>query len=97
MIEGLAERLKECRKNNNLSQRKAATMVGISYATLAAYETGSRTPSPLVLCKLASLYHCSTDYILGMKSSPDVVLDHNGLSPEQIDLVKNLIKDMKRK
>ena len=39
---------------------------------------------------LSHAYHCSTDYILGMKSSPDVVLDHNGLTPEQIDLVKTI-------
>ena len=97
MIEGLADRLKDSRKNNGLSQRKAASMVGISYATLAAYETGSRTPSPLVLCKLANLYHCSTDFLLGMKASSDMVLDHNGLTTEQIALVQNLIKDMKRK
>ena len=42
------------------------------------------------------LYKCSTDYLLGKSNDkPSVVLDTDGLTPEQIQALQTLIKTMK--
>ena len=65
MIKGLADRLKELRQKLNLSQKDVATYLDLSPSIISGYETGERTPSASIIIRLADLYHCSTDYILG--------------------------------
>ena len=45
MIKGLPEKLKSLRKQYGLSQREAASRLGISTSVISAYENGERTPS----------------------------------------------------
>lgn len=96
MIKTLPERLKELRLKHGLSQKDVATKLGISPSIVSGYETGERTPSTENLLALSYLYKCSTDYLLGKTNDkPEIVLDVDGLSPEQIQAVQSLIKTMK--
>lgn len=96
MIKTLPERLKELRLNHGLSQRAVATKLGISPSIVSGYETGERTPSTENLLALSYLYKCSTDYLLGKTNDkPELILDIDGLTPDQIQAVQTLIKTMK--
>ncbi|MGN8773167.1 helix-turn-helix domain-containing protein [Candidatus Weimeria sp. HCP3S3_B5] len=89
MIEGLAVRLKEKRQALGLSRKVVSEVIGISASTLADYENGHIEPSLKVLMKLATLYKCSTDYLLGMeKELPQAVLDVSSLNSRQIQALK---------
>ena len=96
MIKNLSVRLKELRMSQNLSQADVAKKLDISPSIISGYETGERTPSTENLLALSYLYKCSTDYLLGKSNdTPLVVLDTDGLTCEQIEVLKDLIKVMK--
>lgn len=96
MIKNLPMKLKKLRIANNLSQKDVAIKLGLSPSIVSGYETGERTPSTEVLLGLSYLYKCSTDYLLGKDNKePAVVLDTEGLSKEQIQVLQSLIHVMK--
>ena len=96
MIKDLSTKLKELRMSQNLSQADVAKKLGISTSIVSGYETSERTPSTENLLALSYLYKCSTDYLLGKANDrPSVVLDTDGLTPEQIQALQTLIKTMK--
>ncbi|GAA0054123.1 helix-turn-helix domain-containing protein [Streptococcus canis] len=59
------ERLKELRKNKNLTQKDMANHFGTSQPSYQAWESGKRTPNSESLDKIASFFNVSTDYLLG--------------------------------
>ena len=54
------------RKERGLSQKSAAEQLGVSQALLSHYEKGIREIPVWAVLKLATYYHVSTDYILGL-------------------------------
>ena len=75
MVQGLGERLQQKRSSMKLSQKEVANAVGVNPSVISNYENGERTPSVEVLMSLASLYHCSVDYLLGIEKSSRVSID----------------------
>jgi transcriptional regulator with XRE-family HTH domain len=61
----LAERLRELRKKNKMTQKDVATFLGISESGYGYYEQGRNEPSLETLRKLASKYGVSVSYITG--------------------------------
>ena len=57
--------LTELRKEKGLSQKEAATKLGISQALLSHYEKGIRECGQSFLIKVADFYGVSCDYLLG--------------------------------
>lgn len=97
MIKGLAERLKELRIQNNLTQKQVATILNISPSIVSGYETGERTPSTEMLLSLSYLYKCSVDYLLGKSVlPPSRSIDTSGLTEDQIQALLNLIDTIKK-
>ena len=97
MISGLAERLKELRMENNLTQKQVADILKISPSIISGYETGERTPSVEVLLSLSYLYKCSTDYLLGREIKiicPSI--DAGGLTDGQVQAISNLIDSIRQ-
>lgn len=96
MIKDLSTKLRELRMSQNLSQADVAKKLEISPSIVSGYETGERTPSAEILLALSYLYKCSTDYLLGKSNEkPTVILDTDGLTTEQIQVLQSLIKVMK--
>ena len=96
MIKDLPEKLQTLRLKYGYSQKQVAEKLGISSSIVSGYETGERTPSTDVLLSLSSIYHCSTDYLLGKDSkNPPIILDVEGLTDNQIQAIQNLIDTIK--
>ena len=66
MSTSVSTRLVELRKEKNLSQKEAATALGVSQALLSHYEKGIRECGLDFLCRASTFYDVSTDYLLGM-------------------------------
>ena len=97
MIKNLAGRLKELRIQNKLTQKQVSELLGISPSIISGYETGERTPSAEILLSLSYLYKCSTDYLLGKSNDmPAILLDTNGLTPNQIKAISSLIESIRQ-
>lgn len=89
----LGKRLKQLRKENNLTQKQLALQIGVQNAVISFYEVGERYPSPEVLVKLASTLHVTTDYLLGIDKGETV--DVSGLSDEDKALVRALVERLR--
>ncbi|MCH5160171.1 MAG: helix-turn-helix transcriptional regulator [Clostridiales bacterium] len=61
-----AQRLKELRTENNLTQKQVAVRLGIRQQSYTRYENGSGEPSLDTLIAIARFYNVSVDYLLGL-------------------------------
>ncbi len=96
MIKGLPEKLQTLRAKYGYSQKQVADIIGVSPSIVSGYETGERTPSTDVLLSLSNIYRCSTDYLLGKdQSNQTTTLNVDGLTPEQIQAIQQLICTIK--
>ena len=89
----LGSKIRELRTKYNLTQAELASQVGISKATVTAYEGDLRQPSYDVLIKLANVFRVSIDSLVLNRS--EYVLDVSDLEPEQINRVKDYIRYLK--
>jgi len=60
------ERIKNLREDNDMTQTDVANYLNCSQVAYSYYEIGRRDMPIEVLIKLAKLYNCSTDYLLGL-------------------------------
>ena len=65
-------RLKELRKQRNLTQLKLAMDLNLSQNTISRYETGEREASYNELIKIADYFNVSVDYLLERTNVPDI-------------------------
>lgn len=96
MVYGLDERLQQKRCSMKLSQKEVANAVGVNPSVVSNYENGERTPSVEVLIKLANLFQCSTDYLLGIEKSPNASIDVSMLNEEQISRLQYFLASVNR-
>lgn len=69
MSTSVSTRLVSLRKEKNLSQKEAATALGVSQALLSHYEKGIRECGLDFLCRAATFYDVSSDYLLGLSET----------------------------
>lgn len=60
-----AERLRELRLENGLTQDQLATKTGLSHGCIAMLEIEKRAPTGQTLEVFADFFQCSIDYLLG--------------------------------
>ncbi len=68
-ISKFSEVLSQLRKERGISQKKAATDLGISQALLSHYEKGIRECGLDFVIKCSDYYNVTTDYLLGVSDS----------------------------
>lgn len=61
----LSNRLKELRKEKDISQKTLANIIGISRTAYANYEQGAREPSIEVIILLCDFFDVPADYLIG--------------------------------
>ena len=101
------DRLKDLRKNKNMSQDELANVVGVSKSSISCYEKGTRTPSLETILDFMHLFGVTSDYLIGSDNlikivEEDVESNYTTLSNEEImfldelkknDMISNLILD----
>ena len=63
-------RLKELRKQKNVSQLKLAMDLQLNQNAISRYETGQREADYATLIKIADYFDVSIDYLLGRSNNP---------------------------
>ena len=89
-------KLRELRKNAGYTQKQLAEKIWVTKTTISYYEQFERTPSPEILVKLASAFHVSTDYLLGLEEHRKY-LDVTDLSEDDIALLQHTIDTLRKK
>ena len=67
-------RLRELRKSKKINQSILAEYMGVTQATLSAWETERYAIDSKSLMRLADYFNCSTDYLLGRVDYPELVI-----------------------
>ena len=91
----IAERIKFLRENKKLTQTELSKKLGITRASVNAWELGISVPSTQYLVELARIFEVSTDYLLGMKSTSSI--NTSGLTEADIQIVYSIIEHLRRK
>ena len=87
--------LRKLRLQERLTQQQLADRLGVTKSVVSYYELQERSPSPEILIKLASIFHVTTDYLLGLE--PREIIDLSGLDEEDIATVKQMITVLRKK
>ena len=86
----VADRIKELRLSNNMTQADLAKKLNITRSSVNAWEMGISIPSTAYIIELSQLFKVSTDYLLGL--STNITLDISSLSEREIQLVYRLVQ-----
>ena len=89
----IAERIKELREEKAWTQTELAKILGVTRSCVNAWEMGISVPSTQYVVELASLFHISTDFLLGVEVTASVSVE--GLSDEDIQLVHTIIDHLR--
>lgn len=97
----LGDRLRTIRKENNLTQKNIADVLGIDRTTYTVYEGGSITPSPATLVKLSKVYNVTVGYLIGVEDNhpelcrePEERKEEKALGSDPIALLKKDEKEL---
>lgn len=93
------ERLKQLRKERNLTQTDLGKVLGIVVSAYGRYELGTTEPDISNLIKLSKFYNVSVDYLLGLtdvrdKNEFQKILDE--LDPEAQKLLIGIARKLKK-
>lgn len=88
-------RLKQLRVQSGLTQEQLAKQVGVSKSVISFYELRERSPSPEILIKFSSVFHVTTDYLLGI--SKEKTIDISGLDYDDEKIIRLLVDLLHRK
>ena len=77
----LAERLRDLRRRNNITQAKFARAIGVAQQTVGGWEKNNSSPNYELLNKIANYFNVTTDYLLGReeKAPPPLSLEQRNL------------------
>lgn len=88
-----SDKLRLLREAKHLTQLQVANKVGVSKATISAYETASKAPSIEVIIRLARFYGVSVDYLISVDAPKS--LDVSRLDDESVALLASLVDKMR--
>lgn len=88
-------RLRELRKEKNLTQKQLAQQVMVQNSIISFYENGDRLPSPEMIVKLSAVFHVSADYLMGIEKKE--AIDVTGLDENDKNLVRSLVNTLREK
>ena len=91
----IAEKIKELREANSMTQNEVAKRLGITRSSVNAWEMGISVPSTMYMVRLAQLFSVSADYILGLDSG--AVLDISGLDDESVRVLNDMVRYMRER
>ena len=91
----IADRIKYLREKNNKTQSALAKQLGITRASVNAWEMGISVPSTQYIVELSRIFDVSTDYLLGVEKS--ATMDISGLSEQDVQLLYQSISHLKQK
>lgn len=94
-IVDFGSKLKELRIRSGLTQKQLGEQIGVTKSVISFYEHNDRTPSPDVLIKITSVFHVTSDYLLGIERNASI--DISGLTEEDERVVRYMVEILRKK
>lgn len=92
MVLKTAERIKELREANGMTQTGMARKLSVTRSTVNAWEMGTNKPSIDKLSDIADLFQVTTDFLIGRSS--EQIIDVTRLDHEGIEVTRRLLSYM---
>lgn len=92
----IGERIKDLREQNGYTQTTLAKKLGLSRSAVNAWEMGISIPSTQYLVELSTLFHVSTDFILGISKDTEQQLDISFLDKEEKALILSMLNHFRK-
>lgn len=73
----LGEKIKSLRKEKGLTLKQLGEFLKLGESTMSMYESGKRNPDYDTLKKIAEIFGCSTDFLLGISESKNLKLSND--------------------
>ncbi len=86
----ISDRIRELRVKADLSQTELAQKLGLTRASVNAWEMGISVPSTQFVISLARLFSVSTDFILDLNE--ESYISTEGLNLEQVEIIRKLLE-----
>lgn len=89
--------LKALRLKAGMTQKQLAEKLGVTKSIVSYYELHERTPSPDMLIKISSVFHVTTDYLLGVEKNAHITLDISDLSEDDIQFLQSVVAHLRKR
>lgn len=89
-MDKLYNRLRELRERENISQNALANTLGITRASVNAWEMGISAPNAQSLIMLSKYFNVSVDYLLGLEQNE--YIDIGRLNATEKDLICSMVR-----
>lgn len=86
----ISDNIKRLRKSMGLSQAMLARKLGVTRASVNAWEMELSSPTAVYLVEMAQLFHTTTDDILGLSQEEQISL--RGMNDQEKRLVYDLVE-----
>ena len=90
-----AQRLRELRKGNNISQKKLSNYLNFGYTAIANYDSGINQPSLDTVKKIAQYFNVTVDYLIGASDYPRREQDITEKEAELLGIFRKINDDEK--
>ena len=88
-------KISEIRKEKGISQKELAKLLNVSPGNLCEWEKGRIEPNIFALKRLADIFECSVDYLIGREDDlgyVNIIDNNNNLNLKEKELVDNYRK-----
>lgn len=85
----IGEKIRLLRTERGMTQQELADIIGVSKNAISLYETSKEYPSLSTLCKLVSVFHVSSDYLLGLTNVRE--MEFNDLDEAQMGILRQTV------
>ena len=89
----IGTKLKQLRRQRNISQIALAKQLGVSKSVISSYENDIHLPPYDMLLQMARLFGVSTDYLLGASNNRSINVD--GLTETQIEAITMIVRELR--
>lgn len=101
----IGDKIRELRVSKNLTQQELGDLLHIRKQTVYKWEKGINIPDSETLSELASIFECTTDYLVGKSDNHSIrtiendnyaikVKDYpHDLTPEEVTILINKLKE----
>ena len=88
----LAKRIKELRKEKNLTQEDLGKLINVTKVSICCYENGTRIPTLETMVALADIFEVSLDNLLGREIEVVAKKRRTRMSKEEVEFIKEIRK-----
>lgn len=93
----IGQRIKALRNKNGISQQILADLIPCHKASVSRWESDESTPSMETISRIAEYFEVSEYYLMfGPSEQPGHILDMNGLTFYQMDIVRKLVEELRK-